>query len=69
MFSLDSNLKFKIINFEIKVSPTVTKFPKLARLILFVKQIRKNSIKNPPWCSRAANLTRVLILSFIKLKF
>jgi hypothetical protein len=50
MFSLDSNVKFYFhINFEIKVSPTVTtKFSKLPKLILFVKkhvfnmQIRNN---------------------------
>jgi hypothetical protein len=36
MFSLDFNLN---INFEIKVTPTVTKFPKLAKLILFVKNM------------------------------
>jgi hypothetical protein len=48
VFSLDSN-----VNHEINVSPgTVTKFPKLPKLILFVKnhvfntQIRKNNIKN-----------------------
>jgi hypothetical protein len=42
-----------MVNHEINVSPTVTKFLKLPKLILFVKkqvfnmQIRKNSIKNP----------------------
>jgi hypothetical protein len=51
IFSLDSNLEF-YFKCEINVSPTVTKFPKLPKLILFVKnmyvfniQIRKNSIK------------------------
>jgi hypothetical protein len=41
MFSLDSNLKFYFnINFEIIVSPTVTtKFSKLPKLILFVKNM------------------------------
>jgi hypothetical protein len=55
MFSLDSNLKFYFnINFEIKVSPTVnTKFSKLPKLILFVKniimQIKKNILHSLSW--------------------
>jgi hypothetical protein len=49
MFSLDSNLEF-YFNHEINVSPTVPKFPKLPKWILFVekhvfnRQIRKNSM-------------------------
>jgi hypothetical protein len=51
-FSVKVNLTL-YVNHQINVSPTVTKFPKLPKLILFVKkqhvfnmQIRKNSIKN-----------------------
>jgi hypothetical protein len=57
MFSLDSNLKFYFnMNFEIIVSPTVTtKFSKLPKLILFVKnmyynmQIRNNILHSLSW--------------------
>jgi hypothetical protein len=38
MFSLDSNFTLNV-NFEIKVSPTVTKFPKLPKFILFVENM------------------------------
>jgi hypothetical protein len=38
MFSLESNFEF-YFNYEIKVLPTVTKFPKLAKFILLVKNM------------------------------